>query len=122
MASLISETPDVASVTTLSPLEAEGPAKDIFQSVVLGSMCDEPLLEPDATIVQCTECTRDVDITVAQKVGSGRIGRKTNALYKCNECNALQSRMSRMFAKRASLASDWSLLSADQKKDFIART
>ena len=116
------ETPDVASVTSMSAFDSDGPAKDIFQSVIMGSMAEPVGLDADANVVTCNECTREVDISVAQKIGSSKIGRKTSLLYKCNECNALAQRMNRMFAKRAALAADWSSLSTEQKKDFFSRS
>ena len=122
-ASQVSESPDLSSVAGTSALEMEGPAKDMFNAVILGSAAElDQGQDPDSEIVKCQECSRDTDISKAQKIGSNKLGRKTSILHKCNECNALQMRMQRIFARRAALANDWSSLSADEKKDFVARS
>ena len=47
----------------MSSIEAEGPAKEVFQQVVLGSLAEELPVQFDEgiTTVTCSECTREVE-------------------------------------------------------------
>ena len=105
-------------------VEAAGPAKEIFQAVVLGTEAEmDPPHDDDSDIVTCIECDRPLEKAKCQQVGAAKKLKKgQNALFKCNECNALRSRMNRMFAHLAGLAQDWLKLTHEQKADFMLRS
>lgn len=104
-------------------VEAAGPAKEIFQTAVLGTDAEIASPDEDADVVTCIECYRSLERVKCQQVGTGKkLKKNQNALFKCNECNALRSRMNRMFQHRGGLAQDWLKLSHEQKADFMLRS
>ena len=67
--SQVSEVPDPSSVAGPSALEMEGPAKNVVNAVIRSSAAElDQDHDPDAEHVKCQECSRDTDITKAQKV------------------------------------------------------
>ena len=114
-----SEQADLFAVAA-SALEGEGPAKNIFQQIVLGSTAESVGMCDDLHAVTCNECNREVDPNLCQKVGSVRVVKKSS-LYRCNDCHALQARLKRLFSKRSGLAADWTAMSKEEKRDFVAR-
>ena len=118
-----SATADQADGLAGLSVEAAGPAKEIFQSVVLGTDAEIVPPDEDADMVTCIECDRPLERVKCQQVGAGKKLKKgQHALFKCNDCNALRSRMNRMFQHRGGLAQDWLKLSHEQKADFMLRS
>ena len=109
---------ELATAAT-SSIEAPGAAKDIFANAVLGTEADT-VQQVDGPLVQCHECMQEVDKAACQQVGK-RVG-KQKGMFKCNACNALKSRMNRMFEKNGQLAKDWMRMLPDEKTDFMARS
>ena len=109
------------AVDQLLALDVEGPAKDLFEQVMHGSALEGApnQFEDGTSTVERVECNREVETDRAQKVGQKKRG--GTQFYKCNDCNALASRMVRIMARKSQLAKDWAGLTPEMKKDFMAR-
>ena len=109
------ETPQLMDLG--GPFQADGPAKDLFNKVMLGSEVDE---NPDSTDgVNCSDCGGNFPPADMQCITAVKKGKK--AVFRCSSCNSCRSRMNRLLKRRGDLAVDWSSVDHDQKKDFITR-
>ena len=109
---------------TSPSLEEPGPAKSIFADVVFGANAENAEeTHDDCQTVVCQECAQDCNPLECQRIGnSAKKSGKQPAIWKCNRCNSLNSRMNRLFAKTSTLAADWQSLSPDEKTDFMKRS
>lgn len=108
--------------STITSLEAEGPAKECFVGIILGTRADEVDVEDPTSPVVCNTCNKSVDRDICSRVGKNRLSAKATATWRCNPCNALKARMNRLMDKRQALATDWQMLPDDAKRDFIERS
>ena len=119
-ASVCSEAP---SAWTSAPASAAGEkpsAPSQLMDAVMGAYTDDD--DDDDTRrpkghVTCHRCRQHIDKSEAQTVGS-----KTKKVFKCNSCNALNARMSRLLKKSGAFAKDWNLVSDEEKQEFYAKS
>lgn len=107
--------PESVSVAT----EANGPAKELFDTMVNG--IDADVEDEEVKEVLCQDCQRDLPSASCQEIGNKKVGRKKLVYYRCNQCHAARARISRLVSRKGSLAADWAKVPDDQKKDFIMR-
>ncbi len=88
-------------------------APSVLQEAVLGTLLPEPKQDEFQPTVMCGTCGLQVCENDVQIIGTRK------KVYKCNKCNALQSRLNRLFGKQGALAKDWAQLSAEQKQEFM---
>lgn len=108
------------AAATVAPAANAAGAPESFDPLAIGELMGTFLYVGGADVdaahvaaqVMCYRCERYWDKNECQTIGRGK------KIYKCNACNALQSRINRVCRQSNALATDWCHTTPEQQKEF----